>query len=88
MIKLKDLILERVRHSEKTHKTQIMTKLVAPIVAKILQKQNLPVVDTVTSKHGWAEDISDFYWDEDRANKLCWINGRIAIAEVSMNLPF
>ena len=48
MIKLKDLILERPQ-SEKRHKTEIMTKLVAPIVAKILKKQNLPVVGTVTS---------------------------------------
>ena len=69
MIKLKDLILERVPHNEKTHKTQIMTKLVAPIVAKILKRQKLPVVGTVTSKHNYASDISDYYWDEDRADK-------------------
>ena len=68
MIKLQDLILERPQ-SEKSHKTEIMTKIVAPMVAKILKKQNLPVVGTVTSKHGHAEDISDFYWDDDRANK-------------------
>ena len=69
MIKLKDLVLERIPHNEKTHKTQIMTKLVAPIVAKILKKQNLPVVGTVTKRHNYASDISDFYWDEDRADK-------------------
>ena len=68
MIKLKDLILERPQ-SEKSHKTEVMKKYVTPIVAKILQKQNLPVVGTVTSRHGWAGDISDYYWDEDRADK-------------------
>ena len=68
MIKLKDLILERPQ-SEKSHKTEVMKKYVTPIVAKILKKQKLPVVGTVTSKHGHAEDISDYYWDEDRADK-------------------
>ena len=68
MIKLKDLILERPQ-SEKSHKTEIMTKLVAPIVAKVLKQQKLPVVGTVTSKHNYASDISDYYWDEDRADK-------------------
>jgi len=68
MIKLKDLILERPQ-SEKSHKTEVMKKLIAPIVADVLKKQNLPVVDTVTSKHGYASDISDYYWDKDRANK-------------------
>ena len=69
MIKLKDLVLERIPHNEKTHKTQIMTKIVAPMVAKILKKQNLPVVGTVTKRHNYASDISDYYWDEDRADK-------------------
>ena len=68
MLKLKDLILERPQ-SEKSHKTEIMTKLDAPMVAKILKKQNLHVVGTVTSKHNYASDISDYYWDEDRADK-------------------
>ena len=68
MIKLQDLILERPQ-SEKSHKTEVMKKYVTPIVAKILKKQKLPVVGTVTSKHGHAEDISDYYWDEDRADK-------------------
>ena len=53
MIKLKDLVLEKIPHNEKTHKTQIMTKLVLTVV-KILKKQNLPVVGTVTSKHGYG----------------------------------
>jgi len=68
VIKLKDLIIERPQ-SEKSHKTEVMKKYVTPIVADVLKKQNLPVVDTVTSKHGWAGDISDYYWDDDRANK-------------------
>ena len=85
MIKLKDLILERPQ-SEKSHKTEIMTKLVAPMVAKILKRQNLPVVGTVTSKHGHAEDISDYYWDDD-TSEYGFITKRIIIKDIDPDSP-
>ena len=68
MIKLKDLILERPQ-SYKSYQTEMLKKYINPIVADVLKRQNLPVVGTVTKRHNYASDISDYYWDEDRADK-------------------
>ena len=68
MIKLKDLIIERPQ-SMRAYHTEILKKRINPIVADVLKKQNLPVVDTVTSKHGYPEDISQKYWKKKKVDK-------------------